>query len=446
MVSPSLSLRLARLPTANPRLEQGALDAIQPGLRAARSKLLTEQAAGRVAFLGLDAEAWEIPRAQEIGLALAARADTLLVLGIGGSALGARALEVALADPSSGRRLEVADTVDPVRTARWLRTLDPRRTAVAVISKSGETVETAALFRIVIPWLRAADPVGFRDRLVIVTDRRRGTLRPFAEALDLPTLPVPDDVGGRFSILTAVGMLPAAFLGLDVDGIFRGARGMRTRVGMDSPDDNPAFAFAAAHEALWGPARTTVLMPYNDRLRAFGEWFQQLWGESLGKPTASGPFGWTPVLAMGPVDQHSQLQLYQDGPADKVFTFLGVRAPDEDLPIPALDGPENGVAPWLAGKSLHQLLEAERQGTMAALVAAGRPVLDLQIDLLDAQNFGALIVLFEAATAFAGYLRGIDPFDQPGVEQGKRFASGLLGRPEYRADAERVDRLLRDGG
>lgn len=440
---PTLDLRLAFRSDGPLALDRSAIVALRPALHAARSTLLAAQSAGKVGFLSLDEKAWQVDDAVALGRSLAERAETLLVLGIGGSALGARALEQALADPSGPRRLEIADTVDPVRTARWLRRLDPRRTAVAVVSKSGETVETAALFRVVIPWLRQAHGDRFGDHVAVVTDARRGTLRPFATAYGLPTLPVPDDVGGRFSVLTGVGMLPAAFLGLDVAGIFTGARAMRERVLLPDPFTNPAFAFAAIHECLWGRANISVLMPYCDRLRSFGEWFQQLWGESLGKPLpGGGSYGWTPVLAMGPVDQHSQLQLYQEGPADKIVTFLSVADAGEDLAIPALDGPENGVAPWLAGATLGQLLDAERRGTMAALVAAARPVLDLRLDRLDAQSVGGLIVLFEAATAYAGYLRGVDPFDQPGVEAGKRFASGLLGRAEYREDAARVEALL----
>jgi glucose-6-phosphate isomerase len=320
--------------------------------------------------------------------------------------------------------------------------LDPGDTALAVISKSGETVETAALFRLLLPWLQARRPQDWKERVVLVTDRVRGTLRPLAAAHGLPALPVPDDVGGRFSVLTAVGVLPAAFLGLDVPGLLAGARDMAGAVSAQTLAENPAWRWAALHDAAWGHANVTVLMPYCDGLRAFGEWFQQLWGESLGKPEGDGAYGWTPVLAMGPVDQHSQLQLYQEGPRDKIVTLLGVEDRGEDLAIPMLSGPEDAVAPWLADGSLGRLIEAERIGVMAALVEAGRPVVDLRFPRVDAPTLGGAILFFEAATAIAGLMRGLDPFDQPGVEAGKKFASGLLGRPEYRERKECAERLL----
>ncbi len=413
-----------------------------PALRSASAQLAERQAQGRAGFLTLDRASWQIDRAVELGRTLAQRAHTLVVLGIGGSALGARALEQALASGDQGHHLVVADSVDPVAVRRWMARLDPQDTAVAVVSKSGETVETAALFRVLIPWLQARRPSDWKERVVLVTDAQRGTLRPFAEAHDLPALPVPDDVGGRFSVLTAVGALPAAFLGLDVEALFAGAEAMRSEVITDRLETNPAWRWAALHDAAWGHANINVLMPYCDRLRSFGEWFQQLWGESLGKPEGAGAYGWTPVVAMGPVDQHSQLQLYQEGPRDKVVCLLGVDDPGADLPISALSGPEDGVAPWLAGASLARLIDAERIGTMAALVEAGRPVIDLRLPRVDARTIGGAILFFEAATALAGLMRGLDPFDQPGVEAGKRFASGLLGRPEYRERQETAMRLL----
>jgi glucose-6-phosphate isomerase len=305
-------------------------------------------------------------------------------------------------------------------------------------------VETGALFRVLQPWLEASVGAAWKERVLFVTDPRSGVLRALADESGLRSLPVPPDVGGRFSVQTAVGLLPAAFLGIDVDALLDGAEAMRERVRDPDAARNPAFSFASLHDAFWGHANVTVWMAYCDALRGIGEWFQQLWAESLGKhlPQGAGHYGWTPAVAQGPVDQHSQLQLYQEGPRDKIVTFVAVDEPGTDVALPALRGPAERLASYLAGRSLATLMEAERLGTMAALVDAGRPVVELRVPRVDESVIGALFVLLEQATAMAGLLRGVDPFDQPGVEFGKRFASGLLGRPEYAADAAKARALL----
>ena len=185
------------------------------------------------------------------------------------------------------------------------------------------------------------------------------------------------------------------------------------------------------------------MLTYSERLGLLGDWYCQLWGESLGKPLPDGgAFGWAPGAARGPADQHSQLQLWQQGPADRLITAVRVEDHGADLMVPALAGPEDAVAAYLAGTTLSDLLDAERTGTMAALVEAGRPVLELTLARIDAEVLGGLVILFETATALAGLLRGVDPFDQPGVETGKRFAYGLLGRPGFADRAARVAEVL----
>ncbi len=423
--------------------ERSSLPAQVPALERALDALLARQAAGTAGFLTLDADAWELGAAAEAGRRLRGRADVLLVLGIGGSALGARALESALAGAGVGRpRLAVLDTIDPAFVRATLDGVDPSRAAVAVISKSGGTIETAALFRLVLPWLRAAPD--WRDRLVFVTDPRRGLLRPLADAWGLTALSVPPDVGGRFSVLTAVGILPAAFLGLDVDGLLAGARRMAAACATRTLAGNPAWRFAAVHDHWWPDADVTVFYPYCERLRGFGEWFQQLWAESLGKPRdGAEPYGWTPAAHRGPTDQHSQLQMWQEGPPGRIVTFVGVDDPGTDLgPLP-LPEPEDAVVPALADVTFRRLLDAERLGTAAALITAGRPAIDLRLPRVDAPSVGELVVFLEAATAFAGLLRGVDPFDQPGVELGKRITRALLeeGLPE-RSEAVGFDWAL----
>ncbi len=419
-------------------------------LSSAQSELARRQEAGEVGFLSLNWDAWELERCRSVAAQLAKHADTLLILGIGGSALGARALDEALGPDSGrtdlglpGRRIVVLDSVDPARVSRTLSRLDPRRTAVAAISKSGGTVETAALFRVVLPWLRLVVGDSWRQRLVFITDREHGALRPLANEYGIPALPIPDDVGGRFSVLTAVGMLPAAFLGLDLDGFVRGGEAMRERVLTPSLEANPAWAFAALHDAWSADANISVLLSYCDRLGAMGQWFQQLWGESLGKLDGDGKsVGWTPVCAQGPVDQHSQLQLWQEGPRDKIITVLRVEKPGASVPIPHLEGPEDGVGSYLGGGTLEALLDAERRGTTAALVEGGRPVVELSIPAVNEASIAELFVFYEAAVALTGLLSGVDPFDQPGVEVGKKFAYGLMGRAGFAGFGLRARDLL----
>lgn len=418
-----------------------------PALAAAAEHLQQLQDAGQAGFLSLDWEGWEVPQAWALGRTLRDRASTLLVLGIGGSALGARALDRAVG-PASGapdwsgpHRLIVLDTVDPFAVEASLASLDLADAAVCVISKSGGTVETAALFRHVLPRLQAARE-DWRDVLVFITDRKQGALRPLAEAEGLAALPIPDDVGGRFSVLTAVGMLPAAFAGVDVEGLARGAEAMKGTLAERSLA-NPAWALAAAHDAWWGHANISALLAYCDRLRSVGEWWQQLWGESLGKIRPDGiAVGWTPTVAMGPVDQHSQLQLWQEGPRDKVVTVLRVEDLGRRAQLGPLSGGAQDVAAYLDGATLEGLMDAERRGTTAALVSAGRPVIELALPTVDAEAIGALFVLLEYATALTGVLSGVDPFDQPGVEAGKRFAYGLMGRQGFADEGARARAIL----
>lgn len=421
-----------------------ALQALAPALGRAEDALVALEASGTVGFRAMDTVAWEIDKAQEIAASLREETDVLLVVGIGGSALGAAALDGALgATCDDPHRVVVLDSVDPFHVARTLASLDSSRTAIAVISKSGSTIETAALFRVLLPWIREGAGNAWKRRLVLVTDRVRGSLRPLVEAWGVASLPVPDDVGGRFSVLTAVGALPAAYRGLDVVAMIDGARSMAEVVRTRSVTENPAWAFAAVHDLWWPKATVSVLLTYSERLTLLGAWFMQLWGESLGKSLpGGGSYGWTPSGARGPADQHSQLQLWQEGPADRIVTVVRVEDHGDEVLVPALQGPEDGVAAYLSGTALSDLLDAERRGTTAALVSAGRPVLSLTLPRIDAHVVGQIVMFLETATAITGLLRGIDPFDQPGVETGKHYAYGLLGREGFAERADEVDRLL----
>ena len=398
---------------------------------------------GSMGFFDLPRAAEGTARIRSAAARLRGRFDDFVVLGIGGSALGTRTLRDALGprDPTRGPgggavphpRLHVADNIDPHSIGALLGRLDMRRTFFNVVSKSGSTTETLAQYLVVAERLaRDVGPDRAREHLLFTTDPLRGPLRALAGAAGIPTLPVPRDVGGRFSVLSAVGLFPAAAAGLDVTALLRGAARMEERCRTGELTRNPAGVVATLlHRAdVERGQRVHVFMPYCDRLRSFALWVQQRWGESLGKatrldgrPAATGP---TPLPAAGATDQHSLLQLFMDGPADKVVCFLTVDAADDPIPVghaPAFEFPE--------GHTLNQLIAVEHAATAAALRTRRRPNLTIRLAKLDAEAVGGLILLFQAATVYAGFLYGVDPLTQPGVELGKRYVHGLLGRSGY---------------
>jgi glucose-6-phosphate isomerase len=376
--------------------------------------------------------------------------DHVLVLGIGGSALGMKALLNALKRPAwnelddEGReffpRLTVLDNVDPTSVAEALRRIDPRRALVNVISKSGGTAETMAQYLVIRQWLEQAMGPAAGRHLVFTTDPKRGALREIAARDGIAALEVPPDVGGRFSVLSPVGLLPAALVGIDIEGLLAGAREAVARADHDELLQNPAALWAALHwsaDTALG-ARMHVLMPYTDRLREFAEWFRQLWAESLGKAkdrrgqeVHAGP---TPLGAVGPTDQHSQVQLFMEGPYDKVVTFMEVDRFAEDVTIPALPNLPPDLA-YLPGHTLAELLQAECRATAAALARMGRMSCSLRLPELSAAALGEAIMFFQLATGYAGVWYGVDPFDQPGVELGKQLTYAAMGRPGFTGEA-----------
>src|SRR5688500_11932267 len=368
----------------------------------------------------------------------------VVVLGIGGSALGPIALRTSLrpsgwnALDAKGRggqpALHVLDNVDPITMAALLERLDLRKTLFITISKSGGTAETMAQYLIVRDRLRSELGEGGKKQLVFVTDPVKGALRAIANSDSVPALEIPSNVGGRFSVLTPVGLLPAALMGVDTSAMLAGAGDMAARCAKPDPSSNPAAAFALLQ---WlGDTRqglnTHVLMPYADSLRDFAAWFVQLWAESLGKIRPDGTsVGPTPLPAVGATDQHSQVQLFMEGPANKTVTFLAVGEPSGDLSIPKLHADIPELA-YLGGHTLGELLDIERRATAGALAKRGRPNMTLTLDKVDPWHVGGMIMLFEIATVYAGAMYGVNPMDRPGVELGKQFTYAMMGR----ADAE----------
>ena len=372
--------------------------------------------------------------------------DAVCVIGIGGSALGAWALDCGIRGPHPVQgafgperpRLVVLDNVDPTFTAAALDSMDPKRTLALVIAKSGGTAETVAAFLIVRDWLEKALGSEAAGRIVAVTTEGKGDLFSLAQSEGYRTFPIPENVGGRFSVLSAVGLVPAALIGIDIAKLTRGAAAMTHSCWQEDLGENVALRAALWHWLVWTrrDKPIQVAFPYSNQLWGTAFWFRQLWGESLGKAkNRKGELvntGQTPVAALGTTDQHSQVQLYTEGPNDKVFTFWAVerfasqgKIPSRRTGLPAFDA--------LAGQSLAKLIDAERRATAAALAENGRPNCTFTLGRVDEEHLGAFLQMMEFETAFMGELLDINAFDQEGVELGKKFTFGLMGRQGFEA-------------
>ena len=378
--------------------------------------------------------------------------DTVCVVGIGGSALGAWALDCGLRGPhpvqgpftAEHPRLVVLDNVDPSFTEAALASMNPRKTLVVAIAKSGGTAETVATFLIVLDWLENAIGRKAPSRIVAVTTEGKGDLFTLAATEGYQVFAIPENVGGRFSVLSPVGLVPAALIGIDIRKLTGGAAKMTHACWQPDLEENIALRSALYHWLIWTRKAKPiqVAFPYSNQLWGTAFWFRQLWAESLGKASnRKGDTihtGQTPVAALGTTDQHSQVQLYIEGPNDKVFTFWAVekfrspgRIPTRRLGLEAFDS--------LAGKSLAQLLDAERRSTAAAMVKNGRPNCTVTLGRVDEEHLGAFLQMMEFQTAFMGELLDIDAFNQEGVELGKKLTYGLMGRKGFEPYRDEFD-------
>jgi len=429
------------------------LKSLEKKIKPLISQINRQRKAGETPYRDLPYNKRISSRINKLKKTLRKECDYLVVLGIGGSALGNIALDTALRpflpDPkdkqSKRPELFVLDNVDPAQFGSFLNYIKPKlkKTVFNVISKSGRTSETAAQFMIVREMLiDAIGKNGYQKRVVATTNAKAGTLRTIADNDKLQTLVVPCGAGGRFSVLSTVGLFSAAMCGINISQLLAGARDMDEKVSSTNFRKNPAAINAAINYHFYTHGKPIpVMMPYSYGLKDMADWYRQLWAESLGKKLDLNKrevwVGPTPVKALGTTDQHSQVQLYREGPNDKLFTFLQVDNLGRDVKIgPAPDcAPELG---FLAGKKMSELLNNEKQATEYALLESKRPCLTVLFDKVDAYTVGQFIYLFEVTTSLAGALFNINPYDQPAVELGKEATFALMGKDGYQDFAKEI--------
>ena len=407
----------------------GELDRDLARAKPALARLAQRRDDGSLPLLRLPARTDDLAALAPLVEEFRSRFDHVVVLGIGGSSLGGQTL-LALADQGFGPRpgaprVHFMENIDPASFAALFAALDPGRTGIIVISKSGSTAEPLAQLLVSLDWLRRGlGTADIGDRVVAITEPKDNVLRRLARRHNMRVLDHDPEIGGRYAVLSNVGMLPALIAGLDAAALRRGAAAvLEATLGASAPREAPPALGAALSVALAERRgiRQSVLMPYVDRLASFGLWFRQLCAESLGKDGK----GTTPIRAMGAVDQHSQLQLYLAGPADKMFTLVVLDVAGEGERM-APDLADDRELAYLAGKTMGDLLAAEQRATTTSLIGKGRPTRLFRLARLDEQSLGALLMHFMLETMIAADLLGVDAFDQPAVEEGKVLARQYL--------------------
>lgn len=429
------------------------LEALACKIKQAHQNMLEKKVSGAMDWRKLPyGQAQVVEEILQMATQIRAGFENFVVLGIGGSALGPLAVQTALnhlhynelpADRRGGPRLYVLDNVDPERVAALLDVVEPNKTVFNVISKSGSTSETMAQFMIVYQMLRQKLGDNHKKNIIATTDAEKGNLIRIAQQEGYRTLIIPQGVGGRFSELSPVGLLPAAVCGIDIQELLDGAAYMDQRCEEESVFANPAYMLAALqYLSMRRGKNISVMMPYADSLKYFADWYAQLWAESLGKRVdLAGEevfAGQTPVKALGTTDQHSQVQLYTEGPFDKVVTFLGVEQYRQEVQIPQVFEEISGIS-FLGGHTLGELIQAEQLATEYALMKAQRLNFTITLPEVNAFTVGQLIQLLEMQTACIGELLNINAYDQPGVEEGKNATYALLGRPGYEEKKQELD-------
>ncbi|MDW8056109.1 MAG: glucose-6-phosphate isomerase [Elusimicrobiota bacterium] len=415
---------------------------------------------GMLGWATLPYENFEVDKILKMVRQVKNKFDTLLVLGIGGSALGNIALQTALRDKfwnsmtkqqrKGYLKLYVFDNVDPDTAKSLLHHIDIKKTLINVISKAGDTAETLATFFIFYNELvKKVGKLRAKKHIIITTGPKTGFLRELVnKGYSQYDFTIPENVGGRFSVLSPVGLVSAALTGINIKKLLEGAKNIAElcKVGKDVDTKqmfgNPAFMFALINYLLYQKGKhICVMLPYSDRLYGFADWFRQLWAESLGKEKDNNGnivnVGPTPIKALGVTDQHSQLQLYREGPNNKIIVFLSVEKFGCEIKIPKFSEEH-----YLCGHTLNELFKAEEKATVASLTQAERPNMSIILPKINEESIGELIYMLELATAYAGELFNIDAFNQPGVVLGKNYTYALLGRKGYEVYLDELKKFM----
>jgi glucose-6-phosphate isomerase len=435
-------------------ISKASIDQLSDRLKEAAQAMKDKRKAGKMDFRDLPYNQKDIVKDLiDTANKIKDRFDAFVVLGIGGSALGPIAVQQALnhmhynelskEDRGGYPRLYVVDNVDPERMDALFDVIDIEKTAFNVITKSGSTSETMSQFLIIQDMLKTKLGDKYQDHIIATTDAENGNLIKIAKQEGFKTFFIPRGVGGRFSELTPVGLLPAAVCGIDIEELLAGAAYADELSSVDNVYENMAYMAATLqYLAMKAGKNISVMMPYADSLKYMADWYAQLWAESLGKRyDLEGKevfVGQTPVKALGVTDQHSQVQLYTEGPFDKVVTFLGVGEYRKTIEI-ARGYEDIPAVSFLGGHTLNELIHAEQAATEYALLKAKRLNRTITLPVVNAFTIGQLLYLLEVETAFAGELLNIDAFDQPGVEEGKNATYALLGRPGYEEKKQELD-------
>ena len=412
-------------------------DTIFPQVELAHQQLESRSGAGND-FLGwldlpVNYDKEEFARIKEAAKKIREDSDVLLVAGIGGSYLGARAVVEAVKglyhnDTEDGLKIYFCgNTISPTYLNDIIKVPKGKRFSINVISKSGTTTETALAFRVLRKLLEdSVGPEEANKRIYATTDRAKGTLKQLADAQGWPTFVVPDDVGGRYSVLTAVGLLPIACAGIDIDALMKGAADAREAYSVCSKD-NDAYRYAMTRNILYRKGKVVeTLAAFEPDFTMMNEWYKQLFGESEGKDQK----GLMPTSCIFSTDLHSMGQFLQDGSRTMFETYVDIKNTREDFYIEPLEGNFDGLN-FLADQNMSVVNRKAMEGTILAHNDGGVPIGVIEVDSLDAYNVGYLIYFFWKACAVSGYLLSVNPFDQPGVESYKKNMFALLGKPGY---------------
>ncbi len=381
----------------------------------------------------------ETSEIKELSRNVRGEALDFILLGIGGSALGPKAILEALSpfhNLQKKPRVFIYDNIDPRTLHNLLSCVDLKNSFINVISKSGSTAETAASFMVL--WKKMNELLGNEasKRFIITTDPEKGNLRRIVKDYKLPSLSIPAGVVGRYSVLSSVGLLMTEVIGIDSNEILQGARDIHKVCSTADLINNPAYIFGALLYLMDKEKSRTinVIMPYADSLKSLSEWFCQIWAESLGKENK----GLTPYPSLGTTDQHSQLQLWMQGPPDKVIIFIKIEDYGIDIMIPDVFKDIEGLN-YLSGHTLSELIKAEQEATELALAKAKRPNMTIIVPEITPYYIGQLFHFFELTTAFTGFLYQINPFNQPGVEEGKNLTYGIMGKKGFEEKKKEVE-------